>query len=134
MCEQLLLVMVSRYLPDTGALHASMSLCIVMLPFAPEALPRLAYCSAASDLLLVDLKGIAIRHLEGFRCVRRLHARALEQESNAGDSLALTLAEGRHELLQLRALLDLKEHLVVIVRHLDVQVFGRRRRCLFGRA
>ena len=53
------------------------------------------------------------------------HSSAVEQKPAAGERLALAVAEGVHQLLQLRRLLDLEEHLVVVVRHLDVEVLGR---------
>lgn len=56
--------------------------------------------------------------------VRRVHSRAVEKEANAGEGLALALAEGVHELLELGGALDLEEHLVVVVGDLDVQVLG----------
>lgn len=40
------------------------------------------------------------------------------------EGLALTLAEGVHELLELGGALDLEENLVVVVGDLDVQVLG----------
>lgn len=56
------------------------------------------------------------------RRVGSLDTLALEEEAHRGDSLALALAKGRHQLLQLRASLDLEEDLVVVVRDLDVEV------------
>ena len=53
---------------------------------------------------------------------------ALEEEPDRGGRLALALAEGRHELLELGAALDLEEDLVVVVGHLDVEVLARCRR------
>ena len=50
---------------------------------------------------------------------------ALEQESHAGDVLALAVAEGVHELTQLGRALDLEEDLIVVVGDLDVQVLRR---------
>lgn len=40
--------------------------------------------------------------------------------------LALALAEGIHQLLELRGALDLEEDLVVVVGNLDVEVLGLR--------
>ena len=51
-----------------------------------------------------------------------LDSLALEKEAHRGDVLALALAEGAHELLQLGRLLYLEEDLVVVVSDLDVQV------------
>lgn len=57
-------------------------------------------------------------------CVGGLDARALEEEADRVGRLALTLAEGGHELLKLGAALDLEEDLVVVVRDLDVEVLA----------
>ena len=51
-----------------------------------------------------------------------LNAHSLEQESNRRCSLALTLTEGIHELLQIGSSLDLEENLVVVIRDFDVEV------------
>lgn len=59
-----------------------------------------------------------------FGGISRLHTRALEQEANRAETLALTLTEGSHELLELCGALDLEENLVVIVRDFDVEVLG----------
>lgn len=48
----------------------------------------------------------------------------IEEESHAGGSLALTVAEGIHELLELGGTLDLEVDLVVVVGHLNVQVLA----------
>lgn len=65
-----------------------------------------------------------------FRCISRLDSGALEEEAARGDGLALPLAKGRHELLQLGGSLDLEEDLVVVVADFDVQVLRVGR--LFG--
>lgn len=52
-------------------------------------------------------------------------AGTLEEESHAGDVLALAIAESVHELAQLSCALDLEEDLVVVVGDLDVQVLRR---------
>lgn len=59
-------------------------------------------------------------------CVCGLNALAVEEEAHGLDVLALALAEGRHELLELCGPLDLEEDLVVVVCDLDVEVLGRR--------
>ena len=59
--------------------------------------------------------------------VGRRHTGAVEQEADGGGHLALSVAEGVHELLERRRALDLEEHLVVVVGDLDVEVFGRLR-------
>ena len=58
------------------------------------------------------------------RVVGRVDAGAVKEEAHAGEGLALTVAEGIHELLQLGCALDLEEDLVVVVGHLDVEVLG----------
>lgn len=58
------------------------------------------------------------------RVVCGVDSGAIEEEAHAGEGLALTLAEGVHELLELGSTLDLEEHLVVVVGDLDVQVLG----------
>jgi len=86
--------------------------------------------ASAADLLLVDLEGVTVLHVERFRVVAGVDSGAVEEEAHAGEGLALTLAEGVHELLQLGGALDLEEDLVVVVGHLDVQVLGLRLRCV----
>lgn len=54
----------------------------------------------------------------------RLNARTVEQEANRGRTLALAITESIHEFLQGSGALDLEEHLVVVVRNLDVEVLG----------
>lgn len=49
---------------------------------------------------------------------------AVEEKSDAGNVLALAVAEGVHELAEGRGALDLEKDLVVVVRDLDVQVFA----------
>lgn len=49
---------------------------------------------------------------------------AVEEKSDAGDVLALAVAEGVHKLTEGRGALDLEKHLVVVVCDLDVQVFA----------
>ena len=51
---------------------------------------------------------------------------AVEEEAHAREGLALTLAEGVHELLKLGGALDLEEDFVVVVGNLDVEVLGLR--------
>lgn len=57
-------------------------------------------------------------------CVGRVDSLAVEEEAHALRALALPLAEGIHELLQLCGALNLEEHLVVVVRDLDVQMLS----------
>lgn len=77
---------------------------------------------AASNLLLVDLKGVAVLHVERIGVVCWLHPLSVEEESNTGHVLALTIAKGIHQFAELRGALDLKENLVVVIRHFDVEV------------
>jgi hypothetical protein len=56
--------------------------------------------------------------------IGRVDSGAVEEEAHASEGLALTLAEGIHELLQLGCALDLEEDLVVVVGDLDVEVLG----------
>jgi hypothetical protein len=51
---------------------------------------------------------------------------ALKDESNGSRGFALTVAKRVHQLFQLGRTLDLEEDLVVVVRHLDVEVLGVR--------
>lgn len=108
--------------------------------------------NCTADLLLVDLKGIAILHVElarkssaltshdkagwagrcrsgcrythSFWAIGWLYATSVEQESNGVRGLALPLAERIHQFLQRRCPLDLEEDLVVVVRNLDVEVLA----------
>lgn len=58
-----------------------------------------------------------------FGIIRGIHPLPIKQEPTALQRLALALAEGIHQLLQLRCALDLEEDFVVVVRHFDVEVF-----------
>jgi hypothetical protein len=55
--------------------------------------------------------------------IRRVHSLPVEEETNTRDVLALTVAERIHEFLELGSPLNLEEDLVVVIRHLDVEVF-----------
>lgn len=72
----------------------------------------------------MDLEGVAILHVKRVWVVLGSDTLAVEEKSDAGDVLALAVAEGVHELSQGRGALDLEKHLVVVVRNLDVQVFA----------
>lgn len=61
------------------------------------------------------------------RTVGRVHTSPIEKEADAGRLLPLAITKCIHELLESRCTLDLKEDLVVVVGHLDVQVFRCRR-------
>ena len=58
------------------------------------------------------------------RRIGRLDSCAIKQESHSGHGLALAIAEGTHQLLKLGGALDLEKDLVVVVRHLDVEVLS----------
>ena len=53
-----------------------------------------------------------------------MNSLALKEESNGCHVLALSFAERVHELLKLGTTLDLEKDLVVVVRHLDVEVLS----------
>ena len=53
-----------------------------------------------------------------------LYAAAVEEKSDGVGSLALSLAEGVHQLLQGGGALDFEEDLIVVVGNLDVEMFG----------
>lgn len=72
----------------------------------------------------MDLEGVAILHVKRVWVVLGSDTLAVEEKSDAGNVLALAVAEGVHELSQGRGALDLEKHLVVVVRNLDVQVFA----------
>jgi hypothetical protein len=103
-------------------------------------------------LFLVDFEGVAVLHVElpkevsigcsiferttgaqikahqtefaySLGVVGRVHSLPVKEEANTRDVLALTVAERIHELLELGSPLDLEEDLVVVIRHLDVEVF-----------
>jgi hypothetical protein len=56
--------------------------------------------------------------------VLRPNTLTVEEESYTADVLSLTVAEGVHELSEGGGALDLEEHLVVVIRDLDVQVLA----------
>ncbi len=58
--------------------------------------------------------------------IRRLNATAIEQESDRCWCLALSLAEGIHQLLQGCGPLDLEEDLVVVVGDLYIEMLAGR--------
>jgi hypothetical protein len=70
----------------------------------------------------MNVKLIAIGHLQPFGSVRRLHSGALEQEANRVGRLALALAESGHELLEPGRALDLEEDLIVVIGDFDVEM------------
>ena len=62
------------------------------------------------------------KHTYSVRSIRRLNTDAVKQEADSACLLALTIAEGIHELLELRSALYLEENLIVVVRDLDVEL------------
>lgn len=58
------------------------------------------------------------------RVVGGVDALTVEEEATALRLLALSLAEGIHELLQLCRALDLEEDFIVVIGHLDIKVFA----------
>lgn len=58
------------------------------------------------------------------RAITRLHATAIEEETDRIRSFALTLTEGIHQLLQGSSALDLEKDLVVVIGDLDVQMLA----------
>lgn len=57
--------------------------------------------------------------------VRGLHTLPVEQEPYTASGLALSVAEGIHQLLQLGCPLDLEEDFVVVVGDLDIEMLRR---------
>jgi hypothetical protein len=53
-----------------------------------------------------------------------LYTATIEEESDGVGSLALSLAEGVHQLLQGGGALDLEKDLIVVVGNLNVEMFG----------
>ena len=63
-------------------------------------------------------------HAHRVRTISRLYTTSIEEESDRGGSLALSLAEGIHQLLQSRCPLDLEEDLVVVIGDLDIEMLA----------
>jgi len=84
----------------------------------------LRIASATTDLLLVNLQRVAVCHVKRIWVVCWIHSRAIKEEAHAGGSLATSLAESIHKLLQLCCTLDLEEDLVIAVGDLDVEVLA----------
>lgn len=55
-----------------------------------------------------------------------IHTRAIEQKADRRESLALTLAEGVHELGEGSGAFNFEEHLVVVVCDFNVEMLGFR--------
>ena len=80
---------------------------------------------ASSSLFDHDIDLVAIVHLERLRRVIVLDPLAVEYKSALIVRQALTLAVGLHQLLQLRAFLDLEKDFAAILRlDLDVELFA----------
>jgi len=79
---------------------------------------------STSDLLLMDLEGISILHVERLWVIRRVHTGSVEEESHTAGCLSLTFTEGIHKFLELRCSLDLEEDFVVVIGYFDVQVLA----------
>lgn len=75
---------------------------------------------AAAPLIVEDLNGITIFHLELIGSVGFLDPLSLEDEADGARWLSMAVAEGLHELLQLSRLLDLEHKLVVVISDLDI--------------
>lgn len=60
------------------------------------------------------------------RAISWLNSRTIKQEADAACGLALALAEGIHQLLELGGALDLEKDLVVVVGDFDIEVLGLR--------
>jgi len=76
----------------------------------------------AADLLLMNLKCISISHVKRFRTVGGLYTATIEEEPDRSGSLALSLAEGIHQLLEGGGALDLEEDFIVVVGNFDVEM------------
>lgn len=59
-------------------------------------------------------------------CIFRAHTGAIEKKADRRRLLSLPFAERVHQLLQLGCALDLEEHFIVVVGHLDVEVLDSR--------
>lgn len=83
---------------------------------------KCARLATAADLFLVHFESVSVLHIERLRVVGRLDTLSIEEEAHTRNVLALTVAKGVHELLQLSGSLDLEEDLIVVVRNLDIKV------------
>lgn len=80
----------------------------------------------ATNLLLMDFKGVTILHIQLIWTICSLNTAAVEEEANGVWCFALSFAESIHQLLQLSGTLDLEEDFIIVVGNLDVQVLGNR--------
>jgi len=76
----------------------------------------------ATDLLLMNFKSVAVLHIQLVRAICRLNTTTIEEEADRVWCLALSFAEGIHQLLQLGRTLDLKEDFIVVIGDFDIQV------------
>lgn len=65
-------------------------------------------------------------------CVRGLNSRSVKEKSDGTSCLALTFAKGAHQLLKFGGALNLEKDFVVVIRHLNVEVFRVGRGLLAG--
>lgn len=91
---------------------------------SPSCISSCGCVSALRSLVVYTVFRATLCFTHHLGIVGRVDSGAVEEEANAGEGLALTLAEGVHELLQLGGTLDLEEDLVVVVGDLDVEVLG----------
>jgi hypothetical protein len=124
--------MYNRIMAVTGRYLTQKNPCLTPPPPPPDRHPNswlfsvaVAAITRAADLLLVNFQGVAVGHFERIGRIRGLDTRAVKEESDRANGLALALAKGVHELLELSAALDLEEDLVVVVGDLDVEVLRR---------
>jgi len=72
----------------------------------------------------MDLESVAVSHIKCVWTVFWPNPLPVEQEAYSRKLFPLSVAEGIHQLFQLRRLLDLEEDFVIIIRDFDVQMFG----------
>lgn len=72
----------------------------------------------------MNLKSVTILHIKRIWAISSLYTTAIEEESDRVGSLALSLAEGVHQLLQGGSTFDLEEDLIVVIGNFDVEMFG----------
>jgi len=80
--------------------------------------------SRPSNLLLMNLKRVAILHFQRVRAVSGLYPLTIEQEADCIGHFSLPVAEGIHKLLKCRRTLDFEEHLIVVIGHFDIEMLG----------
>ena len=110
---------------------------------------------SSADLLLMNLEGIAIAHVElneecqsclfiwkgqvcrngathRFGCIIATDSRAIEEESDSRSFFTLTLTECLHQLVQASRSLDFEEDFVVAICDFDIEVLSTRCRLGLG--